>query len=190
MKIQTIPYKGSKRKLLNHLLSIVKDTNTKTIFDGFSGTGIVSAFLRSNGYIVHGNDLSISSDLYGKVFLQGYDEKTIEQHIKIINNLEPIENWLTENYSGTKSRIIRGTNGNIEERPLAFIKTNAMKLDVAREYIENVDIGEREKNALLFSMVLSMNDVFNNPNDQKSSLKKWTQKSLKPVIFKEPTSDI
>ena len=63
-----------------------------------------------------------------------------------------------------------------------------MKLDAVREYIKNIDIQEKERNALLFSMVLSMNDVFNNPNDQKSSLKKWTQKSLKPVIFKEPTS--
>lgn len=188
MKIKTVAYKGSKRKLLENIEHYAKEINAETFFDGFSGTGIVSAHMRHNGYVVTGNDLNYSSYIYGSVFLNSFDENCVEYHLEKIRNLAPIRGWITNNYSGTKERVIRGTGGKREERPLGFIESNAMKIDAAREYIENlVCIPLQDKNALIFSTILAADKVFNNSNDQKSSLKKWHKNSLADISFELPT---
>ncbi len=61
LKINTVAYKGSKRKLLENIERFAEEIEAETVFDGFSGTGIVSAFLRSKGYVVCANDLNESS---------------------------------------------------------------------------------------------------------------------------------
>ena len=187
MKFKTVAYKGSKRKLLNDIELIARDIGAHTIFDGFSGTGIVSAHLRSKGYQVDANDISESSYIFGDVFLRGYQEKVVKDLVQEINNLRPIRGWLTENYSGNRERLIRGTGGQIQDRPMGYILSNAMKLDAARDFIETLGLDERDKNALIFSIVLAADSVFNNSNDQKSSLKEWQAKSLKEVSFSAPT---
>ena len=100
MKFKTVAYKGSKRKLLTDIELIAKDIGARTIFDGFSGTGIVSAYLRSQGYQVDGNDISESASIFGNVFLRGYDPGVVSDVISLLNHLEPTEGWLTQNYSG------------------------------------------------------------------------------------------
>ena len=187
MKFRTVAYKGSKRKLLTDIELIAKDIGARTIFDGFSGTGIVSAYLRSQGYQVDANDISESASVFGNVFLRGYDPYVVQDTISLLNHLQPTEGWLTQNYSGSRKRKIRGTGGEIQERPMGYIQTNAMKLDAARDFIETLKLEERDKNALIFSIILAADSVFNNSNDQKSSLKEWQAKSLREVKFEAPT---
>jgi adenine-specific DNA-methyltransferase len=186
MKIKTIPYKGSKRKLLENISSLIP-SNSKTFFDGFSGTGIVSAYMRSKGYRVSANDTSFSSALYGKVFLSGFDEKLVKNALLEMNNLSGKEGWITQSYSGEIERVIRGTGGKKETRPLGFQRKNAIKIDEVRDWIENNIPEGKNKNALIFSVILAANKVFNNPNDQKSVLKEWTKPSLEDIIFESPT---
>jgi len=185
--MSTVAYKGSKRKLLENIEFFAKDIDAKTVFDGFSGTGIVSAFFRSKGYTVCANDLNDSSYLYGKVFLEGFDLKIVEDTVRRFNELKPVSGWTTENYSGTKKRVIRGTGGKIEERPKAFTRENAQKIDAARDYLETINLSEKNKNAAIFSIILAADSVFNNGNDQKSSLKKWQTKAKRDIVFKMPT---
>jgi adenine-specific DNA methylase len=187
MKYKTVAYKGSKRKLLTDIEAIANDIGARTIFDGFSGTGIVSAHLRHKGFQVDANDISESAYIFGSVFLQGYNEDKVKSLVSEMNNLKPVQGWLTENYSGTQKRVIRGTGGEIQERPLGYTPQNAMKIDAAREYIEGLSIQEEDKRALIFSVILGADSVFNNSNDQKSSLKNWQTKSLKEVAFQAPT---
>ena len=188
-KYKTVAYKGSKRKLLAHILSYAEEINAQTFFDGFSGTGIVSAHMRSRGYTVIGNDLNFSSYVYGNVFLQGFDVVRVSEEIERLNDLTPTPGWLTQNYSGTSPRLIRGTGGTVEERPKGFIRSNAMKLDAARDYLEErkSTLTQCDYNALIFSIILSADKVFNNSNDQKSALKDWTKSAKKGVEFKSPT---
>jgi adenine-specific DNA methylase len=186
-KIRTVAYKGSKRKLLDEIKKFADEINAKSFFDGFSGTGIVSAHMRSNGLHVTGNDLNAASGIYGNVFLKGYDQTIVKKALSEINSVLPKHGWLTENYSGTKTRIIRGTGGNREERPLAYLSKNAMKLDAARDWVENCSLGKNEKDALIFSILLGADKVFNNSNDQKSSFKEWTTAAKKDVVFISPT---
>lgn len=187
MKITTIAYKGSKKKLLFNIYRYVEEINAETLFDGFSGTGIVSAFMRSKNITVDGNDLNYSSYIYGKVFLEGYDQEIVKNHLKEMNNLSGKKDWLTENYSGVKFKNAKRKDTVSGEFPLAFTEKNAMKLDDARNYIETLSINEEEKNALIFSVILAANDVFNNTADQKSSFKTWLPKCLNDVEFRLPT---
>ena len=187
MKYKTVAYKGSKRKLLTDIEVIANDIGARTIFDGFSGTGIVSAHLRHKGFQVDANDISESAYIFGSVFLQGYNKETVKELVTELNNIEPERGWLTENYSGTCKRKIRGTGGEIQERPLGYTVSNAMKLDAARDFVHNLDIKDNDKRALIFSVILAADSVFNNSNDQKSSLKEWQTKSLKDVVFEVPT---
>ena len=187
MKVKTVGYKGSKRKLLHMILDYATEVGAKTAFDGFSGTGIVSANLRTNGIITSANDLNYSSYIFGRVFLEGFDEKIVKHHIEVMNRINPTSGWLTQNYSGTVNRLVRGT-GEKADRPLGLVVSNAMKIDAARDYVASlVDIEEKDKNALVFSTILGLNSVFNNPTDQKSAFKQWSKASLKEVNFSSPT---
>ena len=85
MKYKTVAYKGSKRKLLNDIEMIAKDIGARTIFDGFSGTGIVSAHLRHKGFQVDANDISESAYIFGSVFLQSYNNQ-----IQKMNHLDQL----------------------------------------------------------------------------------------------------
>lgn len=184
--IKTVAYKGSKRKLLQKIEEYTMEVNPKTFFDAFSGTGIVSAHMRNAGLEVTANDLSNSSYLYGRVFLEGFDEDIVRAHVEKMNSLDLRPGWLHENYSGTRVRKVRGQDG-LHTRPMLLTEANAAKLDAARDYVDSLTISERNKNALVFSTILALNKVSNNTNDQKSSLKKWAERSLKSVKFECPT---
>lgn len=187
MNIKTVAYKGSKRKLLSNIEHFAEEMGARTVFDGFSGSGIVSAYLRTKGYHIEANDVSVSSALFGRVFLNGFDQLEVDKHIEIMNNLTPTSGWLTENYSGERTRKVRGKQQE-EVRPLAFQKKNAEKLDAARDYVETLLVSETTKDALIFAIILAANRAMNISNDQKSSLKKWSNNSLKDVIFHSPSN--
>jgi len=185
MKFKTVAFKGSKRKLLKNIEKLAEQIEAKTFLDGFSGSGIVSAYFKFKGYHVFSNDKMPSSNLYSRVFLNGYNVKNVEKHIKYMNKLNGKTNWFTNNYSGEVKRKIKGIN-KIESRPLGFIRKNAMKLDEAREYAETIS-NSNDREAVIFSIVLAMNKVFNNSNDQKSCFKEWMEKAKKDIVFEAPT---
>jgi adenine-specific DNA methylase len=185
MSFKTVPLKGSKRKLLSNIESRIKEVNATEVFDGFSGTGIVSAHLRSQGYKVYSNDKMPSCNLFASVFLNGFNMRAVAKHIEHINWLAGNAGWITGNYSGERKRMIKGIK-QIESRPLGFTKSNAAKLDVARDYADLI-ADPNDRNAVIFSIILAMDKVFNNTNDQKSCLKKWTAAALSDVVFEIPT---
>ncbi len=212
MKIKTVAYKGSKRKLLENIEHYAREIGAQSFFDGFSGTGIVGAYMRSKGYVVQANDMNHSSYIYGKVFLRGFDVEVVAHHLEVMNNIEPVAGWLTENYSGSIWRKVKPNAltetqemmsmswghpwtqfkatlvGGMAWRPLGYTKQNAMKLDAARDYVANLSgVCEDNRNALIFSIVLAADKVFNNSNDQKSALKDWTTAAKRGVKFISPT---
>lgn len=123
----------------------------------------------------------------GQVFLEGYDPEEFEVYRQIMQDLPPVVGWLTLNYSGERERVIRGTGGAVERRPMAYTRDNAMRLDAARDWIEQQEIDPRTKRALIFSVLLAADRAFNGTNDQKSALKAWVDKALRPVVFPTPT---
>ena len=187
LPIKTVAYKGSKRKLVSQIVDLALEVGATCAFDGFSGSGIVSAALRHNGLKVVANDLNSSSYIFGRVFLEGYDPEVVARHLAVINDLKGHKGWVSDNYAGTVRRKVRGQQGEFE-RPLGLLMANAMKIDAARDYIEGVaGLTPRDKNALVFSTIKGCDSVFNNSNDQKSALKEWSNKSLQQVVFEAPT---
>ena len=186
MKYKTVGFKGSKRKLLDIIQKLALEVeDVETFYDGFSGSGIVSAHMRHNGLEVFSNDKSPSAALYANVFLQGFDEDIVKAEIANINSLNGKKGWIYKNYSGNFLRPVRGESAP-QWRPRAFSEDNGKKLDAVFDYIHNLP-DTAEKNALLFSAIIAMNKVFNGTNDQKSSLKKWTAASQKPLHLELPT---
>ena len=185
MSYKTVSFKGSKRKLLTHIEKRIKEVEPTEVLDGFSGTGIVSAHLRFLGYKVYASDKMPSCNLFASVFLNGFDLTAVAKHIEHINWLTGRSGWITGNYAGERKRLIKGVN-QVESRPLGFTEANAMKLDVARDYAELI-ANENDRNAVIFSIILAMDKVFNNTNDQKSCLKGWTAAALSDIVFEIPT---
>ncbi len=184
--IKTVAYKGSKRRITDKILALAREINARWVFDGFSGTGVVSAMLRSAGLRVTANDLNPSSCVYGRVFLRGFNTAIVAGHIEKMNNLPPVEGWITEHYSGTRKRLVRDGGGE-QDRPLAYTRENAMLIDAWRGYVRDADVDELTKDALLFAIIAAADRVFNNSNDQKSSLKKWSSKSARVATVAVPT---
>jgi len=186
MKYNTIGFKGSKRKLLKTITELTLEVeDIETFYDGFSGSGIVSAHMRQSGLEVYASDKSPSAALYASVFLTGFDKELVGMAIKKINNLTGKKGWIYKNYSGNFLRPVRGETAP-QWRPRAFTLANGQKLDAIFDYIHSLQ-SSAEKNALLFSAIIAMNKVFNGTNDQKSSLKKWSASSKKSVVLETPT---
>ena len=186
MKYKTIGFKGSKRKLLDIITKLTLEVeDVETFYDGFSGSGIVSAHMRQNGLEVFSSDKSPSASLYARVFLNGFDTDIVKNHIKTLNSITGKKGWIYKNYSGTFLRPVRGETSP-QWRPRAFSLANGEKLDSIFDYIHNLP-DSAEKDALLFSAIIAMNKVFNGTNDQKSSLKDWSAASKKAVQLELPT---
>ena len=59
--VKTFPYKGSKKKLIGSILDLIFEVEGKSLFDGFSGTGIVGASARQAGLVVYANDFKFDN---------------------------------------------------------------------------------------------------------------------------------
>jgi len=187
MKYITTGFKGSKRKLLSTILDLTLEVeDAETFYDGFCGSGIVSAHMRHNGFEVFASDKMPSSALYAKVFLNGFDQEVVEPEIIRLNSIPAKKGWLYKHYSGNHLRKVRGQTSP-QWRPRAFKGFNASTLDAIFDDIHSMP-DSNEKNALLFSALVAMNKVFNGTNDQKSSLANWTTAAHKPVELVMPTN--
>lgn len=100
---QITPYIGNKRKSADYIVSQSGSPSGKTFFDVFSGSGIVSRYAKEKGFRVVSNDYMPFLKWIGKAYIEcnvdpgfscfgGY-----EKAIGILNNLEPITGWVSEN---------------------------------------------------------------------------------------------
>ena len=133
IKTEGINYMGSKKKLIPDILEIIKQTNSKYILDGFSGTTRVSQALLQSGYKVWCNDITYYSEIFGNCYLKSMDD--IDGYIKTLNymnNLKPINGWFTKNYGGLPNRGVSIQKDGLK-RP--FQIHNMRKTDAIINYI-------------------------------------------------------
>ena len=135
---------GNKRKLVENIFDIVKEVSVGlskeklNIFDGFSGSSVVSrklSFLADNLYI---NDMEKYAFFMGKCFLQTPDSTTQERirfHINKMNQLAEqgpfIEGIISNLYSPKNTKDIQ------EEERCFYTRENALIIDTLRKYIED-----------------------------------------------------
>lgn len=143
---QLITYLGNKRALLDFIgngLSLVKEKLNReklSIFDLFSGSGIVSRFFKKHSNLLVVNDLEKYAEVINKCYLSNADEIDLK-------HLQELFNYLTSELSARplKSGIISRhyaprDSGNIQKGERVFYTVrNAEYIDTARTLIDTID---------------------------------------------------
>lgn len=143
---QIITYLGNKRLLLNFIDEaiqiVIKDLKKDKIstFDVFSGSGIVSRFLKQYSSVLYSNDLESYSNTINKCYLKNYSEvseKELEKWYKyLLENLTEekliSDGFIRRLYSPKDDNNIQ--NG---ERVFYTVR-NAKYIDTARQLIEKI----------------------------------------------------
>ena len=144
-------YLGSKYKLLDFINGVVRDncTNVNIVADVFGGTGVVADSFFEQGKTIIVNDILESNyHSYNTWFGNGeIDINKVRNIINEFNNIDILDNnYMSQNFGGTY-----------------FTVENAKKIGFIREEIEKLsnEITEREKSALITSLLYSMDKVAN-----------------------------
>lgn len=175
---------GSKRALLEVLLTRIQGLSGTRVLDGFAGTTRVSQALRQAGYVVHCNDVSDLSVLFGRVYIANTpnesEKQEIQAWIKKLNTVPGKNGFIADNYGAPiSSPILEG-----KKRPYWIV--NAAKADAIRTEIEGID-NTVVKNALLVSLILAMDKVENTLGHQVAYLKEWASRALQPLWMECPS---
>jgi len=102
--VSSIPsnYVGSKRRMLNHIWDILEnnDVEYESVFDAFSGSGMVSLFFKYMGKKVYSNDLLTSSAITAVSLLECEDMPLSEKDIDFLCKNEPddVGDFVLRNY--------------------------------------------------------------------------------------------
>jgi len=148
---QLITYIGNKRALLNFIgsgLSMVKKRINKDkldIFDVFSGSGIVARYLKQHSDTLIVNDM----EDYSRVINNCYLRNTSDIDKRILSELiDELRNRITNKpiTDGFINKLYAPSNDkNICQGERVFYTTrNAVYLDSARQYMENISPGFKD----------------------------------------------
>ena len=142
---QIITYIGNKRSLLSFIgkgIDKVRNSLDKKkldIFDVFSGSGIVSRYLKQYSYKLVVNDLEKYSEVISSCYLSNYSELDIpflkDLYESIIYKLynKPLRSgFISELYSPENDREIK------RGERVFYTHRNALYIDSARQYIEQL----------------------------------------------------
>lgn len=183
-------YIGNKTRLLDFIEKSMSKSDIPfdgTLCDIFGGTGSVGRFFKDKGFKIISNDFMTYSYIiqYVSVYLnqmptfKKLNLGNIESVIKFLNNLEPIEGYVFENYapSGTYGRQY-------------FSDVNAKRIDAIREQIENWHkrelISIDEYYVLLAALIDAADFVANISGTYGAYLKIWRSMALKSLALKIP----
>jgi adenine-specific DNA-methyltransferase len=182
---KTIRYSGGKRKILPKISSIIDSIEIKTALDGFSGSGAVSHYFKSNGFQTTANDLAPYSKVLNETFLlAGNNEKELNDIINYLNSLQPYSGWFTEHYGGEYNN---GSTIQCDGLKRPFYIDVARKLDAIRDEIDKLYPTDCvNKSVLLTSLLLALDYRCNDMGHQVSYLKNWSKKSLKGLNLELP----
>ena len=143
---QLITYIGNKRSLLPFIgeaLAMVKkrlDRRKLRIFDAFSGSGATARYFKAHAESLLVNDIEAYAETINRCYLANADELPIKElaeiHKALLRRLreEPLrEGFIAELYAPQSEDNIKSG-----ER-VFYTPRNAMFIDTARQYIEEVD---------------------------------------------------
>jgi adenine-specific DNA-methyltransferase len=179
-------YIGSKHQLYEFIKTSILDFTkyesfeNKVIGDLFSGTGIISYYLRNDKAIVISNDTELYSNIIVNSMNNCVYNEFIQEKIDYINKeLENIKKigFITKNYSPYE-----------ECSRMFYTIENAKIIDGIRFQIEewkkNNQITQNDYNFLLASLLVSADQYSNIPAVYGCYLKKFKEKALKNFVLK------
>jgi adenine-specific DNA-methyltransferase len=146
---QIVTYLGNKRKLLEFIGGQVKEIlekegkNKCSIFDGFSGSGIVSRYLKQYASELYVNDFEEYSKCINECYLSNKSDVDI-------NRIIEINKRLNDNKLNGEGGIVRKLYSPIDDRNIVeedrtfYTNQNALIIDNIRVMIDEID-GEYQK---------------------------------------------
>ena len=147
---QLITYIGNKRSLLPFIgeaLAKVKKRLGRAklkIFDAFSGSGAAARYFKAHAELLLANDLEAYSETINRCYLANQEELPLKElreiHGALLRRLrqEPLrKGFIAELYAPEDENLIKSG-----ER-VFYTPRNAMFIDTARQYIEEIDPGLR-----------------------------------------------
>ena len=183
-KTEGIKYAGSKRKLLPHILSLIRKVKPKTVLDGFAGTTRVSQALSQSGYTVIANDVSAWSEVFATCYLLNEHPRShYAPFIEHLNHLPPEEGWFTENYGGDPGE---GCSIGADGLKKPWQRKNTRRLDAIRNEIDRLKLSSVERSVLLTSLIYALDEVDSTLGHYASYLNEWSSRSYKPLWLTPP----
>lgn len=141
---QIVTYLGNKRKLLDFIGSEVKEILQKEgkdkcrIFDGFSGSGIVSRYLKQYASKLYVNDFEEYTKVINECYLSNESEVDIEK-------ITEINEYLNKNKLNGNGGIIRSLYSPLDDQNIIeqdrtfYTNENALIIDNIRNMVNDVD---------------------------------------------------
>lgn len=162
-------YLGSKAKLLVPITDLVGDA--KFVCDLFSGTGIVSHYLRGQGKLVTANDTLEMAYMRARALVMGTmsDISAVEEVISGWNKLSPISGSITRLWGETYFSI-----------------SNAQKIDAALNDLIQRDFSDTRRAICITSIIDAMDSVANTAGTYSAYLKGIQPNARRHVYFKVP----
>ena len=163
---QIITYIGNKRALLGHIGQVVSDVKRRLgkdrlrIFDVFSGSGIVSRYLKAHALMLISNDIEDYAAVVGRCYLRNRSTVDLQEITEMVDEMNRrVEDeslplgFIEELYAPKdEERITR------EDR-VFYTRDNARRLDGYRRMIDTAPEDVRE---LLLAPLLSQASVHSN----------------------------
>jgi adenine-specific DNA-methyltransferase len=169
---------GSKKSLLEDIVQIAKG---ETVIDVFTGTTRVAQAFKKNGYRVYTSDLAWASEAYAYTFIANEGpNKHLQSYIDELNSLEPVEDWITNNYCDVK-----GKDGGVVK---VWQPKNGAKADAIRDKIEEYNLEHWEKMTLITSLIFALDKVDNTVGVQQAYLKDWCNRSYNDLKLELPNA--
>lgn len=186
-------YIGGKSNLLRNIGSMIEKSaeNVQSAIDIFSGSGVVSSYLKSLGYSVIGNDLLY----FAYVLSRGSTMLNQEPEFKNLGIKAPIEflNNLTLENSSVKLEncfIYQNYSPHDNVTRMYFQNDNAIKIDIIRMTIEKWKlenlIDKDEYFYLLATLIAAVPYVSNITGVYGAYLKHWDVRTYKTLTLTKP----
>jgi adenine-specific DNA-methyltransferase len=171
-----IKYIGSKRRLIPHILDVVRNEapHAQSALDLFSGTARVSLALKQSGFRVFANDHNSYAHTLARCYVEADDAMLpdIQRFLDELRKVKPKAGWFTETYC---------------ERSRFFHPKNGARIDAMRERIERMSLSPVQKAVLLVALMEAADRVDSTVGVQMAYLKSWAPRALKDIELRPPS---
>lgn len=171
-----IKYLGSKRRLVPHIESIVRELGpVETALDAFAGTTRVSQALKRLGIHVHANDLASYTEALAGCYVvadaRALDEPALRAKLDHLAALPGVDGYVTETFC---------------HRARYFQPHNGRRIDAIRAALDDVADGPVERAILLTSLLEAADRVDSTTGVQMAYLKQWAPRSHNDLELRLP----
>lgn len=171
-----IKYIGSKRALVNHILSAIDDQLPQggVVCDLFSGTSRIGHALKGEGFGVWSNDHNAYAHTLATAYVQANRTRWLDPAEKLLDELStvpPHHGWFTEDYC---------------EKARYFTPKNGARIEGIRNRIQELNVDQELKAILLVSLMEAADRVDSTAGIQMAYMKTWAPRALNDLKLRMP----